>query len=230
MSNSGGGWPSVAAKQNNRKIWNAGIEKFCFDNSLKLAPSYQEMAETDVANEDDLESSFDNGDGTHPNVVGYTRLGQLLAHAAVPDRFRYWGHTSYEDFGYESWSWWLLTGSASITGDADTGSLNLPQNDTGSGSVKCIESGSKTITITPSLSQGTVDIKYRTSDTNFDRDDAAGWSDYSAPFITTDQFIQVRLVGSSGADAIVSEVLMTWVLIGGLSIPVAMHHYKQIRE
>ncbi|MFQ5441449.1 MAG: SGNH/GDSL hydrolase family protein, partial [Thermodesulfobacteriota bacterium] len=191
------------------KKLNAAIRKFCVDNIVKLAPAYQEMAETNVANEDDMLPAYAT-DTVHPNTTGYDRLGDLFNVAAVPSRMYRWGYSALA-VNDESWDWWILNGTSSISGDPDVGTLVLPQNQNADSDVKCLEEFSKTITISPAVAAGTVTIKYRTSTGNFDRNDGViGWNTYTAPFATSNQFIQIRLEGSSAADANVSTISMTW--------------------
>lgn len=180
------------------------------NRKIKFAPAYQELAYNDVAHEDDIAAAYDS-DGVHFTASGYNRIGDMYNLAAVPLRMFRWGNASFPAVNDESWDWWILGGGASISGDADTGTLVLPQNATASGPVKAIIPGSKLFTITPTVSAGSAIIQYRTSANNFNRDNGViSWSTYTVPFASADTFIQVRLVGASVADASVTESQMQW--------------------
>lgn len=195
--------------QQNEKLWNAALEDWCCANSVPMSANYQEMAYNDVSKEDDLYYDSTCADGVHVSVAGYTRMATLINSAAVPIRKRVYGHTSFPTICYNSWDWFILGSGASITGDADEGTLSLVSGATADGPVECLPSGSKYVQITATVASGTPAYYYRTSaTTNFDRDDAAAWTAYSGGFTTTDQFVQVRATASG--DATVSDLTLDW--------------------
>lgn len=204
------GWTKEQFQEWAKKL-NAAFRKWCIQNSVRLAPVYQQLAHASSgATEDDLNPSMAT-DNVHPNDAGYDKMGDVYDIAVlVPSRKYQWGVAAFltDD---EGWGWWLKNGTSSVTGDADTGTLNLPQNQNADSDVKCIEEYTKTITITPTVTAGTVIIKYRTNGSNFTRDAGSpAWQTYSAPFDASDQFIQIRLEGSSASTATVTDVNMTW--------------------
>lgn len=192
------------------KLWNAAIEKFGYDNNVKIAPTYLEMSS--MTTDDGLNIDYNGGDNAHPSIAGYARMGTLVANAGVPTKKRVWGSTLFPQMSYESLKWFSLAGGATVTGDSDTGSLTLPQNATASSNVVSIESGSKPIALTTTTSSGAASISYRTSATNFTRTNGViAWTSYTGPFtVASDQFIQVRLTGTSVASAVVDDVTMSW--------------------
>jgi lysophospholipase L1-like esterase len=194
----------------NVKIWNAAVEKFGYDNNVKISPTYQEFS--NLTTDDAINIDYNGGDNAHPSIIGYARIATLMANAGVPTKKRVWGSTSYPGFSYESWKWFVFAGGGSVTGNSDTGSMNLPQNATASSNVLAIQSGSKPIAITATTSSGSVSISYRTSSTNFFRNNGAiSWTTYTGPFtLSSDQFIQVRLTGTSASTATVDDLTMRW--------------------
>jgi lysophospholipase L1-like esterase len=202
-----------APQQLTTPVYNAALEKWAFDNNVKLAPTFQEMAHpTSTTIDYSLNVAYSSGDLFHPNVAGYARMGQLMSYAAVPTKKRTWGTTSYPTFSHESWKWFVLAGGATVTGNSDTGSMSLPQNATASSDVIAIQSGSKPIAITATTSAGTASISYRTSSTIFSKGNSGiSWTSYTAPFtVASDQYIQVRLTGSSVSTATVDDLTMRW--------------------
>jgi lysophospholipase L1-like esterase len=191
------------------KLLDAEIRKLCLEQGIKMAPSYQEMCDTSTAADDDLRPAYAN-DTVHPNDTGYSRLGDLFNIGAVPSRLYRWGQAVIA-INDEGWGWWVKNGTASVAGDPDIGTLTLPQNQNADSDVKCLEQYQKTITISPTVTAGSVTIKYRTNTGNFDRvSGAIAWQTYTVPFTTSDQFIQIRLEGASATDATVSDVSLTW--------------------
>lgn len=193
--------------------YNAALEKWAFDNNVKLAPTFQEMAHpTSTTLDYSLNSLYSSGDNFHPNITGYTRVAQLQTYAAVPSKKRTWGTTSYPTFSHESWKWFVLAGGAAVSGNSDTGSMSLPQNATAASDVIAIQSGSKPIAITATTSAGTASISYRTSSTIFSKGNSSiTWTSYTAPFtLASDQYIQVRLTGTSVSTATVDDMTMRW--------------------
>lgn len=194
--------------------YNAALEKWAFDNNVKLAPTFQEMAHpTSLTVDYLLNIAYSSGDLLHPNVAGYNRMAQLMTNAAVPSKKRVWGNTAYPLMSYESWKWFVLGGGATVTGNSDTGAMSLPQNATASSDVLAIQSGSKPIAIIPTTSAGTVSVSYRTSPTIFSKGNGAiSWTSYTGPFtLASDQYIQVRLTGTSVSTASVDEMKIEWM-------------------
>jgi len=198
------------SQQQTVKEWNASLESWCIDNNVEMFPTYQALADHDT---DDLHQSSPDydADGVHPTIDGYEAMGIKHAYPAIPSYKRTWGSSNYPYFSNESWDYCLLSGTASISGDTDTGTLILPQNDTVDTPVKCLPSGSNTITLSTAISAGTVEIYYRTSSSNFDRNNTViAWSLYSTPITSTDQFIQMRVKGTSVTDANIDDMTMDW--------------------
>ena len=191
------------------KLWNASIEKFGYDNNVKIAPTYQELSSTTT--DDAFYAGYHGGDAAHPSIAGYTRMATLMANAGVPTKKRVWGSTSFPAMSYESWKWFVLS-SGSVTGDSDTGTLSLPQNATASSDVIAIEPGSKPVALSANVTSGSVSISYRTSATNFTRTNSGiAWTSYTGPFtVSSNQFIQVRLTGTSVSAATISDMTMSW--------------------
>lgn len=201
------------------KLWNAALENWAYANNVKMSPVYQKLASTSTATEDYLSSSYasDSSPSIHPNLAGYTLMGHLMAHAQIPARKRVWGATGNidangcQDFGYVSWAWAVLSGSASVTENADTGVVTLAQNETADLTVECLPTGSKTIHLDAVERSGTATLYYRTAaTTNFARNAGTSWTAYSGSFSTTDQFIQVRIKNESATPAVVRYAGMTW--------------------
>lgn len=199
--------------QNKIKLLNAALEKWCWSYNVRMCATYQEMCNTQGGDyEDDLLPAYDSNDGfgIHPNQTGQNRMGVIAARCAVPQRMRLWGDDRFPLFGYESWDWWVLSGSASISGDGDTGTLVLTQNDTADSPVLGFDSDGRSITISTNLSQGAVVIKYRTASSNFNRNAATSWTTYSVPFTTSNQFVQIRLENTEATTALVHDVKISW--------------------
>lgn len=189
------------------KLFNAATEQWCYENSIECIPSYADMVRYDSTDyEDDLAVAYAY-DNAHLTSDGNTHLASLMIHGAIPTKKRIWGNTSYPDLSYESWAYWFLSGSATISGDSNTGSLVLGSSDTAASNVICLPSGSKTIVIYATAESGTPTIKYRsTASTNFDRDAETSWTTYTDSFSSSDQFIQVQVSGEST----ISEIRLDW--------------------
>lgn len=196
------------------KLWNAAIEKWCLENGIKLAPVYQEMTSFESGDkDDDINRSFDF-DGIHPNIIGYSWLGKLYARAVVPTRKRVWASSKQYMMGYESWGWFYFENTRIISDDdlnPFAGSLALSDNSTADSPVKCLEEGMKRISISHIAKYGSVILYYRTSQHNFHRSDTdIPWIPYRKGFDTTDQFVQIRLGGST-VDAEISNLTLKWL-------------------
>jgi hypothetical protein len=170
-----------------------------------------------------LEYSSDSGLGyLHPNAAGDVILGYLMYNAAVPARTRDWGNAAYPQMGHESWSWWIgtdgghgapsLTGGTtdSVTGQLNGGSLNLPQSSSAVSDVLAFVPGSNNITITSTVTQGAVVIKYQTYANNEYRTQNSAWITYTGPFTTSNNFVQIQLSNTQATTAIVSIVKLDW--------------------
>jgi len=200
-------------QQEQTKLRNAAYRKFCVDNNIQLCPSYQELCHaTEGSTDDDIAAAYDS-DGVNFTAAGHNRIGDMYAVCGIPAKKYRWGNTAFPAVDDESWDWWILGGTAAITGDADTGTLELEDNDTASSPVKCLESGSKSVTVTPSVSAGTVVIQFRTSENSFNRDDTSlAWITTGGSFQTSNQFVQIRLVGDDGSTTTVTETQITWTV------------------
>lgn len=196
----------------NIKIWNAAIENWALTNSIKLAPTYLEMSSNTGINDDEMLAAYSSGDIVHPTVAGYTRMGTLVNNADVPLKKRVWGSTLFPLMSYDSIRWFVLAGGSSISGNGDTGSIILPQNGTAVSNVLTLPSGSKPITIVSNTTTGSAGLSYRTSANNFARSDPnISWIPYVSPVtIDTDQFIQIKITGTSVADATVEDITLHW--------------------
>lgn len=196
------------------KLWNAALENWAYTNSVKLAPTYQEMSDLSTSHEDYLSSDYGEVPltGVHPNPTGYTYMGgTLIPRAKIPERKRVWGASSYPDFGYVSWRWAVLTGTAVVSEDNDKGVISLAQNATADLTVECMPTGTKTVNISSMCRYGNIVIYYRTTaTTNFARNAAASWTAYTGAFSTTDQFIQIRLKNETASSAVVKYAGLTW--------------------
>jgi len=196
------------------KLWNAYLEDWCFTNGIPMCPTYQDMSSS---SSDDCLSS-NSSDGIHPNAAGDPIYGYLMYKSGIPTRSRDWGNAAYPTMGHESWSWWVITGGSisggstdNVTGLNNGGSLSLPQSASAVSNVQAILPGSNTITITPTISQGTVIVSYRTSATNFARTSSdISWTTYTGGFTTTDNFIQIKLSNSEASTALISTASLDW--------------------
>lgn len=200
------------------KLWNAYLEDWCVTNNIPLAPTYQDMQST--TDDGVLRSSY-TGDGLHPNASpGDTVYGYLIYRASVPNRTRNWGSSSYPDIKHDTWSWWTITGTGSVTGgttDGVTGfncggSLSIASGASAVSDVLVIVPGTS-ISISTTLTQGAVTVSYRTSayTSPFIHSAASpSWTTYTAPFSTTNNYIQIRLQTSGGTTAIISNALVNW--------------------
>jgi len=211
------------------KIWNAWLEDWAYTNSLNLVPSYIEMGSPTT--DDAINVSYNTPDGIHPNYAGDSVLGYLMSKSAVPTRSRDWGNASYPDFGHESWSWWLITGTGSLNGgttDSTTGHLNggslyLSQSASAVSDVLAILPNSHPISITHTTTQGTPVISYLTSTSNFARSaetssstipsNNGSWTIYTMPFTLTPgtaQFIQIKISNSNATELHVDTLTLNW--------------------
>jgi lysophospholipase L1-like esterase len=204
--------------QEKTKKLNALARLFCLNNNLELGPTYWAMAYNNTTYEDDISSSPDyDDDGVHPECLGHEKMADnYYTYAAVPTRMWRWGIAA-DGVDDVSLAWWLLNGSSSVSGDADTGTLVIPEDDTVDSNVVYIEAGTKTITITNTVGSGTVNTYYRVSNYNFDRDDATdrnsetvSWVLYTEPVEIEEQFVQIRLEGESVADAQITDTKIEW--------------------
>jgi lysophospholipase L1-like esterase len=201
----------TARGQQREKLWNAALEDWCYTRNVKCFAAYQDLAVNNPLLEDNLQYDSSMADGIHLSVLGYHMLSNVMYHAAVPFRGRIWGSRNYPKMGHESWKWWIISSGGSVSGDADTGMLRLLKNATAVSNVLAIVSGSKRVTVTDLVSQGNVDIYYRTDSVNFVRTAIyQAWKPYEGPFVTADQFVQIRLGNSDRVEAQVDEVKLTW--------------------
>lgn len=190
------------------KIWNANLEDWAYTNNLSMSPTYLEMSSMTT---DDCLGYTATGDtcvGTHPSATGDGVAGYLMYHAAIPTRSRDWGSSSYPNFGHESFSWWVLSGSAtlvggtsdSVTGHIKGGTLTLGASDSAASPVLSILPSNNSISITLT-GTGLPTIYYRTSTNNFTRTAASpSWVQYTGAFSLisgTAQLIQIQIVGTS---------------------------------
>lgn len=191
--------------------WNARLEKWCIDNDVKLGPTFQAMVDPVLADDLTINDDLEVGDAIHPNVAGYTLLGQLFAKAQVPSYKRTWGSSSYNLFGHESWDFCVKSGGVTSIGNIDTGTIVLPENETIDTPVKCIYHNGEAISISAREVSGQANIYYRTNDEAFKKNDGTiAWIPYSEPFTTTDQFIQIRLEGGSSTNTNISDLTLDW--------------------
>ena len=209
--------PSSTVNTTTVKLWNASIESWGYTNSVAISPTFQPIASTSAGAEETMNLSLSCDGGGHLTAAGYTLMGHIMAHAQVPARKRVWGATgnidayNCQDFGYVPWTWAVLSGSASVTENNYTGVVNLAQNETADLTVECLPTGNKTLNLSAVCRSGAVTIYYRTAaTTNFARNAAAEWTQYTEAFATTDQFIQVRLSNASETSAVVRYAGMTW--------------------
>ena len=206
----------------NTKLWNASVEEWARQNSVKLAPTYAEMSSNTGSNDDELFATYDAGDHVHLNVSGNERLGQLLASPGVPTKRIIWGASQYPTFPNASIRWFSLAGGASVSGNSDTGSLVLPQNATAVSNVFTIPPGPNPFTITPTVTSGAATISYRTSATNFVRsNNSIGWTAYTgAVTIPSNQFVQVRVSNAAATSLTVTDIEATWGTPSDVTEPV----------
>jgi lysophospholipase L1-like esterase len=201
----------TARGQQREKLWNAALEDWCYTRNVKCFAAYQDLAVNDPLLEDSLQYDSSMADGIHISALGYHVLSNIMYHAAVPFRGRIWGSRNYPKMGYESWKWWIVSPRGPISGAADTGTLHLSKNANAVSNVLAVVTGSKQVTITNLVSQGSVGIYYRTDSTNFVRTAMyQTWKPYEGPFITADQFIQIRLSNPNRMEAHVDGVKLMW--------------------
>lgn len=204
------------------KTWNAYLEDWAYTNSVYMCPTYQDMSvnapETSTSTDDCLANTLD---GLHPTSTGDAIYSYLMSKADIPNRTRDWGSADYPSFGHESWSWWIITGTGSVTGGStdgvtgknDGGSLSLNSGASAVSNVLAIISDDNDITITPTLTQGAVTISYRTSSAYFARDAVSpSWTTYTGAFTDVNEctYIQVRIATSGETTAIADEITLDW--------------------
>lgn len=197
------------------KLWNAYLEEWAYTNNVALAPAYQDLCSTST--DDCLNASYTN-DGLHPNAAADVVYGYLLYNAGIPSRSRSWGDNQYPLMGHESFSWWVITGTGSVTGGTtdgvtgknDGGALSLASGASAvSNVISCIPSNLMAISTT--LTQGAVTISYRTSTTNFARSAGSpSWISYTGPFSTENNFIQIKLDTSGETTALIDDATLDW--------------------
>jgi hypothetical protein len=204
------------------KQWNANLEDFAYTHNLPMTPTYQEMSNPSTSYDDCLLSAYNSsGDGLHPGSSGDTVYGYLTYKSAIPTRSRDWGNSAYPAFGHESWSWWVITGTGSIsggttdsvTGHLKGGSLYLSNGANAVSDVLAILPNSKSISITLNVTQGTPVISYRTSTSNFTRTSASSWTIYTMPFTLTSgtaQFIQIKISNRNATELHVDTLTLNW--------------------
>ncbi len=215
-------------KQKWYKRLNAMIRQWGRDNGILVGPNYEDSAwrAGGLRTDDDFsdDPAYDD-DGIHPTVLGYKRLGELYSVAVVPSKFFSFGHTLYPRTNYYGWIRWLLSGGASITGDPNTGTLDLPDSAVAASSVLCLYGESTTLFVTLSGVTGSVSIEYRTSDGNFDRDAGSpSWVAYDPETgidLSSNDFIQIRLT-ASGASSVESVFLLFSKSSGGVAAAITM--------
>jgi lysophospholipase L1-like esterase len=78
-------------QQEKVKLWNAELEKWCFDRRVKLAYAYELMLDLNTPGRENGNPIGFHDDGIHPNVAGYAALGAYYAWSVVPDRVKLWG-------------------------------------------------------------------------------------------------------------------------------------------
>jgi lysophospholipase L1-like esterase len=228
VTHNGGGHGLDETGQQQVKLFNAALEKWAYMNNIKVAPTYVQLTRNSTSYKDDLAVAY-SYDGCHMTSDGYTKFCQLLAHAAIPIKKRIWGDTSFPIFAHEGWSYWILSGTASITDDADTGTLSLAQNATADSTVQCIDSSGSNISLSATILQGSVNLRYRTLATNFNRDYSGSWTTYSSPFTTKNQFIQIRIENTGATEALVSDVTLSWAPEEPNSIPpTSLHNMRPL--
>lgn len=205
------------------KLWNAYLEEWGYLNNNPVCPTHQDMGVNVPATSSTTDDTLKNtADGLHPNETGDGILGYLMYNSDIPNRSRDWGNADYPKLGHESWSWWIITGTGSVadgstdgvTGYNDGGTLSLSQSASAVSNVLCfIPTGGNTISLSATATQGAVTIKYRTSANNFYRatsEETIAWTTYSAPFETTDNYIQVQLSNSDATTALVDVITLDW--------------------
>lgn len=194
------------------KLWNASIEQWALDNNVKVAPTFLEMSDNSGSNDDAMLASYVTGDQVHPTVTGYAKLGYLYAQSALPSKKLSWGDTSFPTMSHNSIRWFLLGGGATVTGNSDTGSLSLPLNSTAVSNVFTLPPGSKPVTIKTNSSSGSVTLSYRTSPTNFTRNDGViPWTAYTDTVtIPSDQFFQFKITGADAGTSVVTDATVYW--------------------
>lgn len=194
-----------------RKIFNARIEDWCFTNDVKLSPTFLDF----TAIGGDVAASGYTSDGVHPTRTGYDLLGPLIAKAGIPTRKRTWGHDNFPDFAYASWKHWLLNGTSNISGDADDGTLNVPQSQTADSNVQSFYPNGNAIIVSSNVSDGSPIIYYRTSSSNFTRNNTViNWIEYTGAFTSSDLFIQIRVGNSGSTTAQVDDITVDWGIRG----------------
>lgn len=201
------------------KLWNAYLEDWCVSNSVNLCPTFQDMA--DSTTDDAMNTSY-TADKIHPNAGGDVVYGYLMYNAGVPNRKRDWGSSSYPTMGHESLSWWVITGTGSVTGGStdgvtgynDGGTLSLSQSAYAVSNVLSVlvPSGNQ-VSISNTLTQGAVSVSYRTSDTNFTRANTGiSWTSYTGAFSMPSghYFIQIKLTNSDATTALIDVITLDW--------------------
>jgi hypothetical protein len=111
------------------KVFNGALWEWCINNNVECQLTYFELTNRvsiDVIDGFSLIYSNES-DALHFSEAGRGRAGTLLAYHALPTRNIYFGHASFPANGYQSWKTVFLT-DATVTGDADTGSLNIESN------------------------------------------------------------------------------------------------------
>jgi hypothetical protein len=208
------------------KQWNASKEELAFINGDKFARTHQDFADTSLSNEDHMNPTYlytADGLGVHLNCSGDTLLGYLWSKASVPTRSRDWGNLGYPSTQHDSWSWWIITGTGSISGGTTDnitgynkgGALYLSQSAYAVSDVISFVANSNPVAIVLTTTQGTPSILYRISSSNYARNDGTVmWNTYSSPISSLTNgntyFIQIEILNAISTQLQTSQATLNW--------------------
>jgi len=211
--------------------WDAYLEDWAYLNNIPVAPTLLEMS--DPAKDNFLRPSYtDDWQLLHPNQAGYNVLGYLYYHTSIPTRSRDWGSSSYPDFGHESFSWWVASGSGAtfsggttdgVTGHKKGGTWAIDNTYNIVSNVIPLYPTSNKIEITATATQGTPIIGYRYKTTSFSRTSATSstyvpnntdsFTTYTTPFSVTAGtviFLQIQLANASAIQLQITGAKANW--------------------
>lgn len=198
------------------KHWNERIRSLAISEQFKIITDYWVLHADNswgTADEDRLPVTY-TSDGVHLNSTGIAAQVPLIANGPYQPtggKKYVWGGAEYPLNQHDTWAVWALVNTASISGDANKGSLSLPAiNDAGVQPQICIGKGFKSVSILPAIQSGSVSIYYRATNRRIYRNAASpSWTQYTAPIKTEKMFLEVKLI-STATNTVINDCTVQW--------------------
>lgn len=196
--------PAVNRQNGPVILYNRYLQDLCIDRGLKMANTYMPFYHrymTGTQSEGIMDTLY-SSDGLHPNkAVGTTFYNNFATKYALPKRESNFGTTNFLIMNEESWRFWLLS-SATILGDADTGSLRIAAGQTAISPTLCISTGRYYDTIVlPTYPNCTTYVRV-SHVPFFTQEKLPIWKRYTSPILTKSRYMQIKLVGGTNPDTI----------------------------